>query len=82
MYYHLTQKAERLSSYLQELAQQGVLQVPDPAHSAQAFVALLQGQIIERVRLGVDPAPTDTEIEQHIDRCVTLFLQAHQVEPS
>jgi AcrR family transcriptional regulator len=79
MYYHLTQKSERLSGYLQELAQQGILHVPDPARSAEAFVALLQGQIVEQVRLGAGSAPTDEEIEQHIDRCVALFLQAHRI---
>jgi TetR/AcrR family transcriptional regulator, mexJK operon transcriptional repressor len=82
MYYHLTQKSERLSSYLQELDLQGILQVPDPARSAQAFVALLQGQLVEQVRLGAGSVPTDEEIEQHIDHCIAFFLQAHQVKPA
>ena len=53
MYYHLTvEKAlDRLSAYLQELDRQGSLHIPDPHLSAQAFLTLLQGQIIERARL-------------------------------
>jgi AcrR family transcriptional regulator len=79
MYYDLTiEKAiERLSAYFQELDQRGILQVPYPLLSAQAFFTLLQGQVIERARLGAGPAPTSEEIEQHIDACVTLFLAAH-----
>jgi TetR/AcrR family transcriptional repressor of mexJK operon len=80
MYYQMTQQSPLLSSYLQGLAQQGILHVPDPPRSAQAFVSLLQGQIVERVRLGVSPAPTEEEIEQHIDHCVALFLRAHQIK--
>jgi TetR/AcrR family transcriptional repressor of mexJK operon len=81
MYYRMTLQTPLLSNYLQGLAQQGILHVPDPTRSAQAFVSLLQGQIVEQVRLGVSSAPTEEEIEQHIDYCVTLFLQAHRAEP-
>ena len=81
MYYHLSlEKAiNPLSLYLQELDCQGSLHVPDPHFSAQAFFALLEGQIIERVRLGIGPAPTNEEIEHHIDTCVTFFLAAHRI---
>lgn len=81
MYYHLSiEKAlDPLSTYLQELDHQGSLHIPDPHLSAQCFLTLLQGQIIERARLGVEPAPTGEEIKHHIDACVTFFLAAHQV---
>jgi len=81
MYYHLSvEKAlDRLSVYLQELDCQGSLHISDPHLSAQTFLSLLQGQIIERVRLGAGPAPTSEEIEQHIAACVTFFLAAHHV---
>jgi TetR/AcrR family transcriptional repressor of mexJK operon len=81
MYYRLRfEKAlDRLMVYLQELDRDEVLSVPHPHLSAQAFLDLLQGQVIERVRLLAGPAPTDEEIEQHIDVCVTFFLAAHQV---
>jgi TetR/AcrR family transcriptional regulator, mexJK operon transcriptional repressor len=81
MYYRLRfEKAQnRLMIYLQELHQKEILHIPHPHLSAQAFLALLQGQIIERVRLEAEPAPTPEEVEQHIDACVTFFLAAHQV---
>ena len=81
MYYHLSvEKAlDRLSMYFQELDRQGNFHIPDPHFSAQAFLSLLQGQIIERARLGAGPTPTSEEIEQHIDACVTFFLAAHHV---
>lgn len=81
MYYQLRfEKAfEALVIYFQEQDQQGILRVPHPRHSAQSFLALLQGQMIERALLGAAPAPTHEEIEQHIDACVTLFLTAHQI---
>jgi TetR/AcrR family transcriptional regulator, mexJK operon transcriptional repressor len=79
MYYHLSvEKArDRLSAYFQELDHQGSLHIPNPRLSAQTFLTLLQGQIIEQARLGAGPAPTNEEIEQHIDACVTFFLAAH-----
>lgn len=79
MYYHLTieQALDRLSTYFQELDRQGSLHIPNPHFSAQAFLTLLQGQIIERARLGAGPTPTSEEIEQHIHACVTFFLAAH-----
>jgi len=82
MYYHLSfEKAlEPLSAYLQELDQQGILQVANPHLSAQAFLDLLHGQIVERARLGAGSTPTDEEIEQHIDACVTFFLAAHHAK--
>jgi hypothetical protein len=81
MYYRLSvEKAlDRLSAYLQELDRQESLHIPDPHFSGQAFLSLLQGQIIERARLGAGPAPTSEEIEHHIDACVTFFLAAHHV---
>ncbi|GHO64972.1 transcriptional regulator [Ktedonobacter sp. SOSP1-52] len=81
MYYHLSvEKAlDKLGIYLQELDHQGILRIPNPHLSAQAFLSLLQGQLIEQARLGVSPAPTKEELEQHIDACVTIFLAAHQV---
>jgi TetR/AcrR family transcriptional repressor of mexJK operon len=81
MYYHLiVEKAlDRLSAYFEELDRQESLHIPDPRLSAQLFLTLLQGQIIERARLGAGPAPTSEEIELHIDACVTFFFAAHQV---
>jgi TetR/AcrR family transcriptional repressor of mexJK operon len=80
MYDHLFEKAiDRLSVYFQELDQQGILQVSSPRFSAQAFLSLLQGQFVERARLGIVPAPTNEEIEQHVVECVTFFLAAHHV---
>lgn len=81
MYYDLNvEKAlDRLSAYLQELDRQGSLHIPDSRLSAQFFLTVLQGQFIERARLGVAPAPTSEEIEHHIDACVALFLAAHHI---
>ncbi|HET8844176.1 MAG TPA: TetR/AcrR family transcriptional regulator [Ktedonobacteraceae bacterium] len=84
MYYQLSvEKAlDRLSEYLQELDSQSGLSIPDPHLSAQNFLTLLQGQLIERARLGVEPALTDEEIGQHVDACVSFFLAAHQAPRS
>lgn len=80
IYYHLTiEKAlDRLSVYFQELDRQESFYIPDPHLSAQFFLTLLQGQVIERARLGVGPTLTSEEIEHHIDACVTFFLTAHR----
>jgi TetR/AcrR family transcriptional repressor of mexJK operon len=81
MYYHLhvEMALDRLVTYLQELDQKGSLRVPHPHFSGLAFLASLQGQMVERVRLGAEPTPTSEEIEHHIDACVTFFLAAHHV---
>jgi AcrR family transcriptional regulator len=60
-----------------QLDHQEILYIPDPYLSAQYFLTLLQGPLIEQVRLGAGPAPTSEEIEQHITNCVTFFLAAH-----
>lgn len=81
MYYHRHEKVlDRLSVYLQEVDRQGSLHIPDPRLSAQLFLTLMQGQVVERARLRVEPAPTSEEIEQHIDACLTFFLIAHHVD--
>ncbi len=81
LYYqlHFEKALDPLAAYLREQDQNGLLRVPNPHFSAQAFLSLLQGQLIERARLGATPAPTSEEIEQHIDASVALFLAAHQV---
>jgi AcrR family transcriptional regulator len=84
MYYHLRveKRPDLLIAYLQELDRKGILHVPHPQLSAYTFLVSLQGQFIERARLGAIPAPTSEEIEQHIDACVTFFLAAHQANRS
>lgn len=83
-YYHLRieKQPDLLIAYLQDLDRKGILHVPHPQFSAHTFLTLLQGQIVERARLGAVPAPTNEEIEQHIHACVTFFLAAHQVNQS
>jgi TetR/AcrR family transcriptional regulator, mexJK operon transcriptional repressor len=82
IYYHLhiERVVDRLSMCLQDLDRQGTLPISDPHPSAQSFLTLMQGHVIERARLGVEPAPTSEEIEQHVDACVTFFLAAHHVD--
>jgi TetR/AcrR family transcriptional repressor of mexJK operon len=84
MYYRLNiEKAlEPLSAYLQGLDRQGSLHIPDPRFSAQTFLTLLSGQLIERARLGVEPTPDRAAIEQHVEASVALFLAAHRANPS
>ncbi|HEY3993603.1 MAG TPA: TetR/AcrR family transcriptional regulator [Ktedonobacteraceae bacterium] len=84
LYYHQSfeKGLERLSVYLQKLDQEGILRIPQPDFSAHAFLALLQGQITERARLGAEPVPTQEEIKQHIHDCVAFFLAAHRVAAS
>ncbi|QBD80287.1 TetR family transcriptional regulator [Ktedonosporobacter rubrisoli] len=80
MYYHLRYEkvVEPLSRYFTQLDQQGSLHIPDPASSARVFLSLLQGTIIERLRLGVEPMSSDEEISKHIEACVAFFLAAHR----
>lgn len=80
MYYHLSVEMALtpLSTYFQSLDHQSGLALPDPLLSAQLFLTLLQGQPVERARLGAGPLPTDEEIEQHIETCVRFFLAAHR----
>jgi TetR/AcrR family transcriptional repressor of mexJK operon len=81
MYYRLNveKPLDRLSAYFHELDLQESLHIPDSRFSAQAFLTLLQGQLIERARLGAGPIPTSEEIDHHIDACVTFFLAAHHI---
>jgi len=84
MYYQLSvEKAlDRLIAYFQELDHQNILHIADPRFSAQAFLTLLQGPLIERARLGAGYAPDSEELEQHIATCVKFFLAAHHVSVS
>jgi TetR/AcrR family transcriptional repressor of mexJK operon len=84
MYYELSFEGslERLSAYFQMLDQQGSLEIPQPRLAAQAFLALLEGQIVERARLKTEPPPASEEIERHVATCVTFFLTAHRADRS
>lgn len=70
---------ELVASHLRRWDAEGALRIEDPRSAAVAFVALCQGDLVIRTRLGVLAQPVEAQIRDTVDRAVSIFVRAHRI---
>jgi TetR/AcrR family transcriptional repressor of mexJK operon len=75
------QLQEAIAAYLARWHERGVLRIDDPAAAAVQFVALCQGDLGARSRLGMLQYPVDEEVRASVSRAVRTFVRAYRAEP-
>jgi AcrR family transcriptional regulator len=73
--------ALELAGVLQEAGRRGEIHVEDHAMAASHFVGMLRDNLHLRVVLGLNPAPSQAEIEKHVVSAVKLFLNGVSWKP-
>jgi TetR/AcrR family transcriptional repressor of mexJK operon len=66
-----------LAERLKREAARGVIACPEPEMAAEQFLAMVQGQIVYRIELGVGPTP-EAERRRYARACAALFMRGHQ----
>ena len=69
---------EAVASYLRRWDEAGVLRVEDPRSAAISFVALCQGDLVIRMRLGILERPVADQVRETVRRAVAIFVRAHR----
>lgn len=69
---------EAIASHLARWNESGALRIDDPRSAAVAFVALCQGDLGARSRLGVLEYPVDAQVRETVQRAVRIFVRAHR----
>jgi AcrR family transcriptional regulator len=69
---------EAVASHLRRWSDAGALRIDDPRGAAVAFVALCQGDLVVRTRLGVLERPGEEQIRETVGRAVAIFVRAHR----
>jgi AcrR family transcriptional regulator len=69
---------EAIAAYLSRCTERGELQVDDAREAAVQFVALCQGDLVLRSRLGVLREPAEEQIRATVQRAVRTFLRAYR----
>jgi AcrR family transcriptional regulator len=69
---------ETVASHLRRWNEVGALRIDDPRSAAIAFVALCQGDLVIRLRLGVLERPVDDQVRETVRRAVSIFVRAHR----
>ncbi len=72
------QLQDAIASYLARWHEAGVLQCEDPKAAAVQVVALCQGDLGTRSRLGVLQQPADKELRASVARAVRTFVHAYR----
>jgi hypothetical protein len=67
---------ELIADHLRRWSEAGTLRVEDPRGAAICFIALCQGDLVIRARLGVLTPPVDARVRETVDRAVSTFLRA------
>lgn len=60
----------------------GVMEIRDPERAADHYFSLLRGMMQFRLIMSIDKAPTEDEIERHVEDCVDMFLRAYGRKPA
>lgn len=68
---------EVVAGHLRRWHDEGRLRIGDPPGAAVAFIALCQGDLVIRRRLGVLAGPVDEEVRRTVERAVAIFLRAY-----
>ena len=67
-----------VAGHLRRWNDEGTLRIADPPSAAVAFIALCQGDLVIRRRLGVLADPVDAQIRETVARAVDIFVLAHR----
>jgi TetR/AcrR family transcriptional repressor of mexJK operon len=67
-----------IASYLERWDRTGALRIEEPRGAAVQFVALCQGDLVIRSRLGVLSYPVDEEVRETVQRAVWTFVRAYR----
>jgi TetR/AcrR family transcriptional regulator, mexJK operon transcriptional repressor len=68
---------EAVAAHIARWTAAGALRIDDPRSAAIAFVALCQGDLGIRSRLGVLESPVDEQVRETVQRAVRIFVRAH-----
>jgi AcrR family transcriptional regulator len=69
---------DAVASHLVHWNDAGALRIDDPPAAANAFVALCQGDLSTRARLGVLEYPVEEQVRASVKRAVQIFLRAYR----
>ncbi len=67
-----------IASYLEVWDRAGALRIEEPRSAAVEFVALCQGDLVTRSRLGILSYPVDEEVRGTVKRAVRTFVRAYR----
>lgn len=67
-----------VSSYMEHLARLGRLRLEDSERAADQFLGLLKNKSYLKCLLGLEPAPSDDQIEECARQAALLFVAAHR----
>ncbi len=68
---------DAVAAHLARWNERGALRIDDPHAGAVAFIALCQGDLSTRSRLGVLEYPVDEQVRETVRRGVRIFVRAH-----
>jgi AcrR family transcriptional regulator len=68
---------DAVAAHLARWSTTGALRIDDPRTAAVSFVALCQGDLVTRMRLGVLEYPVDAAVRENVKRAVRTFVRAH-----
>jgi TetR/AcrR family transcriptional repressor of mexJK operon len=69
---------ELVAAHLRRWDAAGALRIEDPRSAAVFFIALCQGDLVIRMRLGVLERPVDEQVRETVRRAVSIFVRAHR----
>jgi TetR/AcrR family transcriptional repressor of mexJK operon len=67
-----------VADYLTEQTRRGTLKVDNPRLTAEQFIGMITGCRL-RSQLGIEPQPSQEELEKYIDNAVNILLRACRV---
>ncbi len=70
---------DAVASHLSRWNAAGALRIDDTRSAAVAFVALCQGDLGVRSRLGILEYPVEEQVRETVRRAVRMFVRAHRV---
>jgi TetR/AcrR family transcriptional repressor of mexJK operon len=68
---------ETIAAHLKRWGERGALRIDDPRAAAIAFLALCQGDLATRSRLGVLEYPVEEQVRETVERGVRTFVRAY-----
>ncbi|MGH7042910.1 MAG: TetR/AcrR family transcriptional regulator C-terminal domain-containing protein, partial [Acetobacteraceae bacterium] len=73
---------EWMADWIAEQRAAGLLFVDDARQAAQHWMALLRGDLFLRGMIGLEPRPTEAEIDAAVEGAVDLFMRAYGRPPT